>query len=364
MKRTWLWILGILLLLSMGLRGQAQTRGLDIYFIDTEGGAATLIVTPAGESTLIDDGNPGSRDAERIARVAKIAGLKALDNLVCTHWHLDHYGGTEHLAKLLPIHHFYDRGILAQTLDDPDHYPTLIAAWKAASKGQSTALKPGDDVKLAQGDGPPVRLLTLCSGGEVMPDSPGDAENPIAKDHKPMAADPSDNARSLGFLLSFGGFRFLDLGDLTWNIEYKLVAPTNKIGLIDVYQSTHHGLEISNNPVVIKSVRPTVAIFNNGPKKGGHPDVIATLRSLPTIQHRDERDPNKTFFAIYQMHKNLTAPSGVNAPNEFIANMEDSDKCKGDGYIKLSVAPDSKSYTVMVSSSRAKPVRYETRMQK
>src|SRR5262245_63480817 len=78
----------------------ADPRGLDIHFIDTEGGAATLIVTPAGESVLIDCGNPGSRDAERIHKVATAAGLKAIDHLIITHWHSDHYGGVGRLAKL------------------------------------------------------------------------------------------------------------------------------------------------------------------------------------------------------------------------------------------------------------------------
>src|SRR5207245_4064962 len=112
---------------------------------------------------------------------------------------------------------------------------------------------------------------------------PGAPENPVAREHAPQPDDPSDNARSLGFLLSYGGFRFLDLGDLTWNIEYKLVHPTDKIGPVDVYQATHHGLDISNNPVVIKTVRPRVVIFGNGAHKGAMPAVMGTLRRLPEV---------------------------------------------------------------------------------
>src|SRR5437773_12373131 len=101
----------------------APARGLDIHFIDTEGGAATLIVTPAGESVLIDCGNPGPRDAERIHKVAtEVAGLKAIDHLAITHWHLDHYGSVERLSKLMPIHHFYDRGIPDKLDDDPRNF--------------------------------------------------------------------------------------------------------------------------------------------------------------------------------------------------------------------------------------------------
>jgi competence protein ComEC len=322
-------------------------RPLCIYFVDTEGGAATLIVTPLGESVLIDCGNPGSRDADRIHHaVTQLAGLKAIDHLVITHWHLDHYGSVDRLARLLPIHHFYDRGIPPMLAEDPMNFPLLIQAYKKASGGKSNTLTAGDEIALKQPPGgPSLRLRCLCSGGEVVADRPGAPVNPIAREHKPKPVDTSDNAKSLGFLLSYGGFRFLDLGDLTWNIEYKLVHPSDKIGVVDVYQSTHHGLEISNNPVVIKTVRPRVAVFNNGPHKGCHPSVTATLRRVPDLQ------------AIYQMHRNLDAAAQENTDPAFIANADE--KCQGEP-IRLSVAPDGKSYTVAVGH-QGKRRRYETR---
>lgn len=329
-------------------RAEDKPRGLDIHFVDTEGGAATLIVTPAGESILIDCGNPGVRDAERIHKVAtEKAGLKAIDHLVITHWHADHYGGVARLAKLMPIHHYYDHGIPEKLAEDPKNFPLLIQAYKEANQGKSATLKPGDEIKLKQLQGtPPLKLLCLCGSGEVIADRPDAKENPIAKDHKPQAEDKSDNARSLGFLLSYGGFRFLDLGDLTWNIEYKLVHPSDKIGLIDVYQSTHHGLEISNNSVLIRTVQPRVAIFNNGPRKGGHTSVISTLRRLP--------EPP----TIYQVHRNVTVGAQENTDPDLIANPDE--KCQGES-IHLRVAPDGKSYTVTVGS-KGKPRPHETRM--
>jgi len=334
------------LIAPIALLAEEPRRGLDIHFIDTEGGAATLIVTPADESVLIDCGNPGSRDAERIAKTAEAIGLKAIDHLIITHWHLDHYGGVGRLSKLMPIHRYYDHGIPEKLEEDSKNFPVLIAAYKEATKGKSRTLKPGDSIPLKQvAGGPSLRLDCLCGSGEVIADKKGAAENPIAKAYKPKDEDKTDNARSLGFVLSYGQFRFLDLGDLTWNIEYKLVSPSDKIGLIDVYQTTHHGLDISNNPVLINTVRPRVAIFNNGPRKGGMPAVTTALRRSPEIQ------------TIYQLHRNVLVGAAENTDPEYIANPDE--KCQGEG-IRLRVAADSKSYTVTVGSKR-KPKKYETR---
>jgi competence protein ComEC len=347
MNPRWLLAIFIVLTLVPSVPAADPARGLDIYFIDTEGGAATLIVTPAGESVLIDCGNPGPRDAERIHKVAtELAGLKAIDHIAITHWHLDHYGSIDRLSKLMPIHHFYDRGIPDKLDEDPKNFPTLIQGWKTASKGKSKALRPGDEIELKQAEGAPaVKLLCLCAAGEVLPDKAGAAKNPIAKDHKPKDEDKSDNAKSLGFRLSYGDFRFLDLGDLTWNLEYKLVSPSDKIGPVDVYQVTHHGLDISNNPVLINTVKPRVAVFNNGPEKGCAPAVTATLRRSPEIK------------AIYQLHRNIKVGSQENTEPDYIANADE--KCQAES-IKLSVASDGKSYTVTVGS-KGKPKRYETR---
>ncbi len=322
-------------------------KGLDIYFIDTEGGAATLIVTPAGESVLIDCGNPGARDADRVYKVATgQAGLKAIDHLIITHWHTDHYGGVARLSQQLPIHHYYDHGIPDSLEEDPKNFPLLIQAYKLASKGKSKSLKPGDEIPLKQpSDRLRLTLQCLCGSGEVIPDKPAAAENPIARQHKSQAPDRTDNAKSLGFLLTYGEFRFLDLGDLTWNVEYKLVHPSDKIGLVDVYQVTHHGQESSNNPVVINTVRPRVAICNNGARKGAHASVLHTLRRSRDIQ------------AIYQLHRNVLAPAQDNTEPEFIANPDE--KCQGES-IKLSVAADGKSYGVTVGS-RGKPKAYQSR---
>ncbi len=343
-SRRW-FLAAALLLLPLSARAEGP-RGLDIAFIDVEGGAATLIVTPAGESVLIDCGWAGDRDAGRIAKAADALGVQAIDHLIITHWHVDHYGGVEKLSKLLPIRNYYDHGVPDKLDEDPANFPVLIAAYKKASGGKSKTLKAGDEIPLKQAEGaPPVRLFCLCGGGEVISDKPGAPENPIAAEHKPKEEDKTDNARSLGFLLSYGGFRFLDLGDLTWNLEYKLIAPSDKIGLVDVYQVTHHGADLSNNPVLLKTVKPHVAVMNNGPKKGGSTSVVADLRRLPDLQ------------AFYQLHRNAATAPLENADADCIANPDE--KCEGEP-IRLSVAADGKSYTTTVGW-KGKTRRFDTR---
>jgi beta-lactamase superfamily II metal-dependent hydrolase len=222
---------------------------LIVRLIDVEGGGGTLIITPARESILIDCGNPGARDAGRIAKAIRNEGLNKLDHLVITHWHVDHYGGAETLAGLIPITHFWDRGIPERLAEDPGNFPGLIAAYSRVSKRMSRTLKPGDQLPLRQVEGAGrVTMTCVCASGNVIEAPSGATANSRAGALSPMADDPSDNARSLGFVLSLGNWRYLNLGDLTWNTEAKLVHPVNRLGEVDLYQSTHHGASIPFSP--------------------------------------------------------------------------------------------------------------------
>ncbi len=315
---------------------QAAGAGLRILWIDTEGGAATLIVTPAGESILIDTGNPGVRDSDRIVKIAtKEAGLKRIDHLITTHYHTDHFGGAATLATLIPIGHVHDNGEFEGMPEKPTE------AYRQFKCDQRSVINPGSTIELKQADGvPPVKLLCLGTRKQFIdPKLVGMRDNrEIGGKHRPKDRDGSDNANSVVMLLSFGDFRFFDAGDLTWNQEAELVNPYDLVGPVDVYQVTHHGLDASNNPVVMRTVNPTVAIMNNGHTKGCAPDVFADLKETKSVK------------AIYQVHKNLR-PDGqmANAPEEFIANLETPDKCQAHP-ILLDVASDSQSYSVKVPS--------------
>lgn len=319
---------------------------LDIYFIDVEGGAATLFVTPAGETMLIDSGYPdyGGRDRDRILKVVKdAAGKSQIDHAVVSHWHLDHYGNHAALASQIKIGQFWDRGIPESLMED-DKFADRIVQYRAASQNKSKAVKVGDTLPL-KSSATSLSVKVVTASGEVLPNE-GPA-NPFADKHVSQKDDPSDNAKSISLLLSFGKFRFLCCGDLTWNTEAKLMTPNNPLGQVDLFMVTHHGLEVSNNPVLVLAIDPVVAVSCNGPTKGAHANTIATLKQVKSLQ------------AMYQLHRNIKLAPEAQAPAENIANQEDTNSCPGH-YIKASVAKDGRSYTVTVSPS-GKPREFMTR---
>lgn len=326
--------------------GPADGR-LDIYFIDVEGGAATLLVTPAGQSLLIDSGYPdnGGRDRDRILNVIqKVAKLDHLDHISVSHWHLDHFGNHAALADKIKINNFWDRGI-PDSLQEDAKFGERIALYRAASQNQSKTVKVGDTHTLESPGATPLHLKIVTASGEVIPNE-GPA-NPHASLHKPQPEDTTDNAKSVSALFTFGKFRFLTCGDLTWNTEAKLMTPNNPVGEVDLFMVTHHGLNISNNPVMVLALDPRVTVTCNGPTKGGAPETIATLKKVKSLQ------------AMYQLHRNIALKDDAQAPPENIANKEDTNACKGN-WIKASVAKDGSSFTVQVGAD-GKPREFMTR---
>ena len=324
--------ISILLLFPLVLKAGPDDKRLDIYWIDVDGGAATLIVTPAGEAVLVDTGLPKLRHIDRMKEcITKVAGLKQVDHLVISHYDLDHYGGAAGLSKEVAIINLYDNGKFIGMRNNPGEEYFSFSCQKRI------VVDPGDEIPLKQA-GTPIRLHCLATRRHFI-EAPKDAKpNPLCGDAIQLKdADLSENANSMVFVLEFGPFRFFNATDLTWNLETKLVCPVNLVGEVDVYQVSHHGLDRSNHPLVIQSLKPTVSVMNNGRTKGCAPEVFSNLSAQRSIQ------------AMYQVHKNQRRDGDVNnTAHELIANTED--KASGN-HIKLSVAPDGKSYAVSIPAT-------------
>jgi beta-lactamase superfamily II metal-dependent hydrolase len=297
-------------------------RTLDIHFIDVEGGQATLLVTPHGESVLTDAGWPGfdGRDADRIVAAAKRAGLKQIDYLVVTHYHRDHVGGVEQLAARFPIKTFVDHGPNTETGQNAEELYNSYE--RAAAKGKRMIVKPGDRIPLKG-----VEAIVVTARGERIQKSltGGGAANPLCAGVEKKEVDTGENARSLGVVYRYGKFRFANLGDLTWNKELELACPLNLIGAVDLYLTTHHGLHTSGNPALVHAMRPRVAVMNNGARKGGTPEAWKTVKASPGLE------------SLWQLHYSVAGGEQHNVEERWIANLEEN--CQGHG-ISVSAGQD------------------------
>src|SRR5262250_1451293 len=300
----------LLLVISLTAFG-AASKTLDIYVVDVEGGNATLFVTPSGESLLIDTGNGGAaaaRDAGRIMAAMKDAGVQQLDHLITTHWHGDHFGGMAELASKVTIKEFIDHGGNVQPAQQADDflkttYPQLYA------KSKHTVVKPGDKIAISGLDW----RIVASAGEHIVTPIPGAGKpNPYCATFKAQEVDKSENAQSVGSHVTFGKFRVLHLGDLTWNKEFDLMCPQNRLGTVDLWIVSHHGQAISNSEVLANAIQARAAIMNNGTRKGGQPEAMKIIHSVPGLED------------LWQIHFSLLSGQEYTVPGMFIANTLDA----------------------------------------
>jgi competence protein ComEC len=292
----------------------AKSDVLRIFFVDVEGGQATLFVTPAHQSLLIDTGWPGNdgRDADRIVAAAKKAGLNKIDYVLITHFHADHVGGLPQLVARIPVGTVIDHGDNRESTDAP-----TVQGWQAyqqllsEKKFARLTLKPGDRLPIHG-----MAATVISSDGDVIgsPLSGAGQENAACKSAESFPTDQTENRRSLGTLITFGKLRILDLGDLTRDKEMELVCPNNKLGQVDVYIVSHHGWYQSNSPAFLNAIAPRVAIMDNGAKKGGTPSAWDIIEKSPRLEN------------LWQLHFSDEGGAAHNVPAEFIANPEGTDE--------------------------------------
>ncbi len=286
---------------------------LKVFFVDVEGGQATLFVTPDGQSMLIDTGwaGNGGRDADRIVAVARQAGLSRINYVVITHYHDDHVGGLAQLAAKIPIDTVVDHGPNRETGNAGTEknwktYQELVAN----NKFKRLTVKPGDILPIQR-----IHVTVISADGQLI-QSPlpgaGDTNN-ACKDSQTHPADPTENARSIGLMIQLGNLKVVDLGDLSWAKEMELMCPLNKLGKVNVYIVSHHGWSESGSPALVRGLEPRVAIMDNGAKKGGSPSTWEILRATPHLED------------IWQLHFSEEGGKKGNPPEEFIANVEGTD---------------------------------------
>ena len=316
-----------------------QRKDLEVYFVDVEGGQATLFVTPAGQSLLVDTGWPGARDAERIVGVAKQAGLSQIDYLVLSHYHGDHAGGAPDLASRIPIKNFVDHGPnYDQTLGTPKMYEAYLAV---RDQGQHILAELGQKLPVK---GATFQVVSAAGQTIVKPLGGAGAANASCANFQPRdeVKEPlvgGENKSSVGMVISLGTFRMVDFGDLTWNKEHDLACPRNLIGKVDIYIVTHHGQDISSLPALVHAMAPRVAVMDNGAKKGAAVQTFETLKTSPGLQD------------LWQLHYAVDAVEH-NAPEQFVANTGTGGTLltgvPDEGtpfYIKVAARPDG-SFTV------------------
>ena len=319
-------------------------KSLQIYFVDVEGGQATLFVTPEGKSLLIDTGWPGNnnRDALRIVAAAKDAGINKIDFVLITHYHDDHVGGAPQLAAKIPVGTFIDHGELRETNGEGAQrvykaYQELLAT----GKYKHIVAKPGEVLPVT---GMQVRVVTADGESIDRPLPGGGKENAACANAEKPEVDTTENPRSLGTLITFGKLRILDLGDLTADKEMPLMCPVNKIGRVDIYVVSHHGSEPSGSAALVHGITPRVAIMDNGEKKGGSPKAWTVVKSSPGLED------------FWQLHYSEAGGPEHNVAAEFLANLQGKEE---GNYLKVTAEADG---SFAVFNSRTKQTKkYEPR---
>jgi competence protein ComEC len=345
-------------------RGPA--RPLEIWVVDVEGGKAALYVTPTGQTAIVDTGFPGERDLERILAAIADAGVKQIDYLVSTHYHVDHIGNLVELAKRVPVGTFVDHGPtvegpnVTQVPPGPDGLPITksreqIEGFQAAyadlyNKAKHIVVKPGDRLPITG-----LEWRIAAAAGHVLktPALPGGGKpNPYCANFTPMSGttglvDP-DDAQSVGSVIILGQFRAADFGDLWRTKELELMCPNNPLGTVDLLFASSHGAIASGSLPFVHGLRPRVVLMQNGTRKGAAVEPMKTILGSPGLE------------TLWQMHWSYNAGIEVNTPGQFIANVDEPTQIAavltGSGgrgnaahtpsyWLKVSASPDG-SFTI------------------
>jgi beta-lactamase superfamily II metal-dependent hydrolase len=322
----------------------ATAKTLDMYVVDVEGSKALLLVSPSGQSMLIDagiaenenypDGRTGE-DTNRIVEVCRAAGVKKIDYMVVSHYDGDHVGGVPALVKRMPVVTFVDHGENVQmndfTIKGVNAYLAVVA------KGKHLIVKPGDKIPIKGFDA----LVVMAAGKAIAKPLKGAGQPNPACDTTPRKIwgpnargvidnhDTNENSQAIVLLVTYGKFRMLDPADLTWNKDREMFCPVNRVGTVDLYMTANHGVDNANSPIMVHALRPRVVIADNAARKGG-PAVFQTVESSPGLED------------YWQLHYLTAGGEKANVAADYIANIVGSPDGK---WIEVSAERDG-TFTV------------------
>jgi competence protein ComEC len=306
----------------------AASKTLDVHLIDVEGGKALLIVTPAGESMLIDAGWPANPQREastdRLVDGVKAAGLKQIDYMVISHYDVDHIGDIPKLAARIPIRNLVDHGAYDTSTNAAaqQRFAAYVGLYKTINHIE---VKTGERIPIKGID---VQVVTAAGNVISKPVKGGGAANPFCATNPRKAelmTDREDNS-SIGLLFTYGRFRMLDLADLEAFKNHDLACPNNLIGTVDVYQVNVHGQFKGMAAELVSALHARVAMMGNGARKGGDPATWPVLRSTPGLED------------IWQSHYSVSGGTDNNPPDNFIANLEPSTPAPNDEWKTLKIS--------------------------
>jgi beta-lactamase superfamily II metal-dependent hydrolase len=231
-----------------------------IEVLDVGQGDSILIRSPEGKTALVDAGP--TRDGALNALKSK--GVTAIDMVVVSHHHSDHYGGMEPIVREFKPRYFVATGSSHTTKS----YLKLLEAVK--SEG-ITAVEPTSRPRK-------VELGTVEI--TILPQPPEDVKE--------------ENDNSIGLRLQYGGFSMLLTGDSEDDERrWWLAHCPDLVGDCSILKLAHHGSRIGTDAYWLELVAPDLAVASLGKGNSfGHPhsETLALLRQyrVPLLR-TDER---------------------------------------------------------------------------
>ncbi len=299
----------------------AAAQELRIYHIDVEQADATLLVSPAGHTLLVDSGKNGH--GPRILAALQAAGATRIDHFVATHYHEDHYGGIDEVVSAgIPVGTAYDRGDTAFVPVSTRSGPTF-RGYQQAVGHRAIHLTRGIPIPLD----PAMSVLCISSGGVVLGED------------QPVQHGGDENDMSVGLLVTYGSFRYWVGGDVETATEAKIAA-RDLVRDLDVYQANHHGADNGSSAAFLADLKPRVVIISNGSNKTFRHPRASTLNRIRALA-----PPPAIFQTNRYQHE---GDDGDNVPDEAIADPETDDT---DGTILVTVSQPADSFTVSFGST-------------